>query len=171
MAYEILKNIRNIRNFENAKCRKHPNPHTKLHLTLQNKDLDPKHELVLYRNSYLGPDGIWIHIGQRTRIRIGKPDLDPTGQNRPPKKGKMNKYHVWRVLCWPGGFFWSLNVLCRGLRRHVGRIRIQQTVGIRIRKRYLQARIITGRGYAAAAGPPAARPPGRSASYGGQLQR
>ncbi len=26
MAYETQKNIRNIRNFENAKCRKHPTP-------------------------------------------------------------------------------------------------------------------------------------------------
>ncbi len=41
------------------------------------------------------------------RIRI------QTGQTVTPKKAKIKKFHVWRVPCWAGGFFWSLKVLLR----------------------------------------------------------
>ncbi len=42
------------------------------------------------------------------QIRIGS-----EAKSVPPK---MKKFHVWRVLCWAGGFTWSLNALCMGLR-------------------------------------------------------
>ncbi len=31
-----------------------------------------------------------------------------------PEKGKKENFLGWRVLCWAGGFSWSLNVLRRG---------------------------------------------------------
>jgi hypothetical protein len=34
----------------------------------------------------------------------------------PPKKEKLKKFHVGRVLCWARGFSWSLNILYRGLK-------------------------------------------------------
>jgi hypothetical protein len=40
------------------------------------------------------------------RIRI----RNLAGQNFPPKREKLKKFHVLRVLCWAGGFTRSLNV-------------------------------------------------------------
>jgi hypothetical protein len=31
---------------------------------------------------------------------------------------KMKKFNFSRVLCWAGGFIWSLNALCMGLKVH-----------------------------------------------------
>jgi hypothetical protein len=59
----------------------------------------------------------------RIRIRSGfkwseDPYPVPGRPKLPPKIGiKEKKFlHVLRVLYWAGGFFWSLNVLCRGLK-------------------------------------------------------
>jgi len=42
-------------------------------------------------------------------------------QNNFPNKEKRKKFDVRRVLCWAGGFSWSLNIFFRGLRRHIRR--------------------------------------------------
>jgi hypothetical protein len=40
-------------------------------------------------------------------------DREPGSRSRQaPKKGKDEKISCLRVLCWAGGFSWSLNVLC-----------------------------------------------------------
>ncbi len=36
-----------------------------------------------------------------------------------PKKEKIKKFHVWRVICWAGGFSWSMKVLFNGLKHDV----------------------------------------------------
>jgi hypothetical protein len=56
-------------------------------------------------------------MGQQVQLKIGNPD--PGKLKLSPKKEKIKKFHVWRVLCWNGSVSWKLNVLCRDLRRHL----------------------------------------------------
>jgi hypothetical protein len=76
----------------------------------------------------MDPDSNGWVFGIRIRILAG--------QSCPPKKEKMKKFHVLRVLCWSRAFFWILNVLCRGLKRYTGTG--YMTVLIRKRFSFLQ---------------------------------
>jgi hypothetical protein len=56
-------------------------------------------------SSVSDPDPGWIRI--------------QASWNCGPQKSENEKFQVWRVLCRAGSFSWSLNVLCRDLRRHI----------------------------------------------------
>ncbi len=76
-------------------------------------------------------------FGERLQVRRGKlscqkenlfrtsffcfSDSDPESSSRQlsSNKEKKLKYHVWTIPCWAGGFFCSLNVLYRVLRRRM----------------------------------------------------
>jgi len=50
-------------------------------------------------------------LGFLSGFKNGPADSDPGRSKLSPKKEILEESLVWRVLCWAGGYSWSLNVL------------------------------------------------------------
>ncbi len=79
----------------------------------------------------------WEHCKESQCFRSGsRSELDP-GFNKAPwiriqagslERKKIKKFHVWRALRKAAGYSWSLNVLRRGLIRHIWWVFISKDV-------------------------------------------